>query len=103
MIGFEIQHDDAVLFQQRAVHDALQQHPLPLQAVTVMTAVVEDGELEFPQAWASGAKLPADFRIEKRRDFPAVRQFSLFLGDEFLRNQTGNFLLLLCPLLPQFS
>ena len=52
-----------------------------------MTAVVEDGELEFPQAIASGAKLPADFRIEKRRDFPAVRQFSLFLGDEFLRNQ----------------
>ena len=56
-----------------------------------MTAVVEDGELEFPQAGASGAELPADFRIEKRRDFPAVRQFPLFLGDEFLRNQPGNF------------
>ena len=60
MIGFEIQHDDAVLFQQRTVHDALQQHLFSLQAVTVMTAVVEDGELEFPQAGASGAELPAD-------------------------------------------
>ena len=58
-VCLEVQHGDAVLFHNGAVHDTLQQHPLPFQSIAVVPAAIQNGKLEFPQELSAQPQPPA--------------------------------------------
>ena len=91
-VRFEIDDSDPHRFQQCAVHNALQEHLLSLQALTVMAAVIQNGKLKFPQAGRSPAEFVANVCPEKTGELFPADQFSLFFRQKALVCQTLYFL-----------
>ena len=82
IVRLEVQDSDAVLFQKGTVHNTLQQHLLVFKSFPIAGSIVQKRELEFPQMGSTAAQLPANGRVKKRRDAPAVCHGRGLLRDE---------------------